>query len=118
MITATYKNRYGHTNTVKVDHLVNRGDWWGKTWLLEIGLGFSSVFYVVEGDNETDVIDTFADSKHSHMIDDDNICEFCEEDDFDNCTCTFAGNDGHRVNLDNVMLHRCKLNYFAKNEVK
>lgn len=43
--------------------VINPGGWFGKTWLVEIGCGYSSVFYVVEADSVTDAIDEFIDSE-------------------------------------------------------
>lgn len=110
MVTATYNNK-----TVQVDRLVNRGEWFGQTWLIEVGVGFSSFYYVVEAHGETDAIDTLADSKYSKCIDCDP-CDECKAENYDDCTCTFAGNDSHPVDLENVYIHRCKVNYFAKPE--
>jgi hypothetical protein len=133
MITATYKNNYNQENTVKVDHLVNRGDWYGKTWLIGVGLGYSSFYYVVEARCESDAIDVLADSKHGHMIDGE-VCDNCAEQNklyqqaleagtgdyfdfnYDDCYCDTAGNDSHPVNLDNVYMWPCKVNYFAKSD--
>ena len=107
MVVATYKNRHGHVNCVKVDNLVNRGEWWGETYLIEVGMGYSSLFFVVEAGNEQDALDTFADSKYSHLIDvDHDGIEY----DIEYC---YAGNDGHAVDLDYVAIHKCKVNYFA-----
>ena len=101
MITATTRE-YG---TVRVDFAINRGGWYGKTWLVEIGMGLESCFVLVEADTESDAIDELADSKRSYLIDDD-------DDDDRYC----AGNDGHPVNLDNVGIQRCTVNYFARRE--
>lgn len=102
-------------NTYNVDGLANRGQWFGKTWLLAIGVGFESINIVVEGDNETDIIDVFTDSSYGHLIKTDDKCSYCESEDYDNCTCTFAGNCGERVNLDDIRIFKpCKVNYFAK----
>lgn len=101
MITATTKE-YG---TVKVDFAINRGQWFGKTWLIEVGMGYDSCFVLVEADDESDAIDVLADSKRSYLIDTD--------EDLGDDWNTRAGNDGHLVNLDNVGIRRCTVNYFA-----
>lgn len=48
--------------------VVNPGGWWGKLWLIEVGLGYSSVYYAIEAGSEQDALDEFADSKHGHHI--------------------------------------------------
>lgn len=106
MITAT-TNR--NPQPVKVHHLVNRGNWWGKTWLVTIQMGFEGLNFVIEADTEQDAIDELADSKYYHLIEDDN--ENTPEDWRD-----YAGNESKRVNLDNVYIEQCTVNYFAKKE--
>ena len=110
MITAT-ANFQGSTQTFKVDGLCNKGEWFGKTWLIGIGMGFSTSFFVVEGDNEQDVIDAFVDSKYGHLI------KLDEEDIEDEEEVVRAGNCGDPVDLTEVrFLARCKVNYFAKKD--
>jgi hypothetical protein len=112
MITANVKGKL-----YRVNGLANRGQWFGRTWLIGIGVGFDCAMIVVEGDNETDIIDTLTDSKYGHLIKTDDICEFCERQDYDNCVCSFAGNWGERVNLDDIrIMERCKVDYFVKQE--
>lgn len=41
--------------------VVNPGNWFGRVWLVEIGCGYSSVFFAVEADSVTDAIDEFVD---------------------------------------------------------
>lgn len=117
MITATYTNHYGHTNAVKVDHLVNRGAWWGKTYLIEIGIGNGGgLTFVVEASSESDALDEFADSKYSHLIDVDPADIPQSEEEEEHTDYSRAGNDGHWVNLIDVALHPCTVNYFAPPE--
>ena len=113
MITAEINNKY-YGGIYRVDRLINRGEWFGKTWFIGIGCGFDIHRIVVEADNEQDAIDTLTDSKYGHLIKTDELCHACDIDDVDNCTCEFAGNYGERVNLDEIrILQRCKVNYFA-----
>lgn len=42
--------------------VINPGDWFGNSWLIEIGLGYSSAYYVVEAGSCQDALDEFADS--------------------------------------------------------
>ena len=79
---------------------VNPGDWFGKAWILEIGVGFSSFYFAVEGDCEQDVIDNFIDlseRRHLLLIEDTN--------DLDEDWTTRAGNAGEPVDLSNVAIH-------------
>jgi hypothetical protein len=108
MITATDKHA-----TYKVNGLTNRGQWFGKTWLILIGMGLESFAIVAEADNESDAIDALTDSKYGHLIKTDEKCECCKVNNFDFCTCNFAGNFSERVDLDNVYITKCKVNYFA-----
>ena len=49
--------------------VVNPGDWFGKTWLLEIGESYSPFFLIVEVDSVQTAIDELADDeKHGHLI--------------------------------------------------
>jgi hypothetical protein len=116
MITATTLTR--KSQILKVDHLVNRGQWFGKTWLIGIQMGFEQALFIVEADNEGDALDTFTDSKYGHLIKTDEMCKYCEAKFYDLCICSYGGNASNRVNLDNVVFHGLvKVNYFAKKEI-
>lgn len=41
--------------------VLNPGNWFGKTWLIEIGGCYSPLFLIVEADSITDAIDELAD---------------------------------------------------------
>lgn len=81
--------------------VVNPGDNWGEGYVIEIGCGYSSLYFYVEADGECEAIDEFADSKYGHLI------EISEEDmaDYDEDGVSRAGNDGHPVDLDNLLIH-------------
>ena len=113
MITATINFRA----PIRVDGLVNRGDWFGRTWLVGIGCGFDTLMLVVEGDCEQDCIDVITDHhKWSAWLKTDDMCQACEDGDIDNCSCQWAGNYCERVNLNDIrILEQCKVNYFASN---
>ena len=97
-------------NEILTGEYINPEEWFGKTWILGIGFGFDAGYFIIESDNETDVIDEFTDSKFGHLIKTDELCEACKTDNFDNCTCNYAGNFGDRVNLDDIrILERCKV---------
>ncbi len=119
MITATIKGHYGKEEVYRVDRLINRGEWFGRTWLIGIGCGFDIHRIVVEGDNEQEVIDTLIDSKYGHLIKIDELCDACQNENYDECTCARAGNCGEVVNLDDIrILQRCKVNYFVNQSEK
>jgi hypothetical protein len=118
MITATIKS-HGIKEVYRVDRLINRGEWFGRTWLIGIGCGFDIHRIVVEGDNDQDVIDTLTDSKYGHLIKTDELCNACQNENYDECTCERAGNGGDVVNLDDIrILQRCKVNYFVNQSEK
>jgi len=93
----------------EVMEVLNPGDNYGQAYMIEIGCGFSSSFFVVEADNESDAIDEFTDSKYGHMIrvEDDDPARA----DYDEENSTYAGNAGELVDLDHVMIYRCELVY-------
>ena len=96
-----------HETPVKVHGLVNRGQWFGKTWLIQITDGYWPLNLVVEADSVQDAIDELADSpRWSWNIDID------DPDDVTDDTHR-AGNDSHPVDLDYVRVYRCRLDYFA-----
>lgn len=97
---------------IPVHGLVNRGGWWGKTWLVMVGMGFGSLNYVVEADTEQDALDEFVDSKHGHLI----ILDVDDASEIDPNYADFAGNESKPVDLDNVLIVRCRVDYFAKKE--
>lgn len=112
---------------IDVDGLVNRGGWFGKTWLVLIGSGFDPARLVVEADYEADVIDQIVDSKRwKHLLITDELCEACqeavasgEEDiSYANCECVSAGNYGEPIDETLLrLIERCdKVDYFAKKE--
>jgi hypothetical protein len=85
--------------------VVNPSGWHGKTWLIEISMGFESNFYAVEAGSPSDAIDEFSDSEYGHFI---HIPESDLGDydiDSDNPTCDFTGNNGVPSDCDNLRVH-------------
>lgn len=82
---------------------VNPGEWFSRRWLIGVGAGFYCVFYVVEADCESDAIDELTDSDYGHIIKSEETCP-CEDP--DQCTCSYAGNFGERVDLDDIRVLR------------
>ena len=81
--------------------VLNPGDWFGKTWLFEIGGSYSPLLLAVEADSITDAIDVVADSpQYGHLI------SVSPEDvaDYDPDSCHY-GPSGQMLDLDHVMVY-------------
>jgi len=49
--------------------VINPGDWFGKTWLIAVSMGFEASYFVVEADSPSDAIDEFADNDtYGHLV--------------------------------------------------
>ena len=92
-------NFHGHElNDISV---INPGDWFGKTWLLEIGGSYSALYLVVEASSAQDAIDELADNeKHGHhiLVADDNLSDYDPE------SCHYSPS-GQVIDLDHLMIH-------------
>ena len=90
---------YGHElNDISV---INPGDWFGKTWLLEIGGSYSPLFLIVEADNVTDAIDELADSEtlgHHIVVADEDLSAYDPES-------SHYGPRGQVIDLDHLVIH-------------
>ena len=90
-----------HTHDLTDLPVLNPGDWFGKTWLIEIGGSYLPIFLVVEGDTVSDAIDELADSeKYGHHI----IVDEADLGDYDPDDCHY-GPSGQVLDLDHVMVH-------------
>lgn len=99
-VKITAKGKLG-THDVEAE-VINPGNWFGKVWLIEIGIGNGNHFLAVEADSASDAIDELADDeKHGHHI---NV-EEPDLKDYDEENASRAGNDGHIVDLDNCAIH-------------
>jgi hypothetical protein len=81
--------------------VVNPGDWFGKTWLVEIGGSYSSHYLIVEADSMSDAIDELADSeKHSHhvVVEDEHLDDYPEDS-------RHYGPSGQVIDLDHIMIY-------------
>ena len=84
--------------------VINAGDWFGKTWLLEIGGSYTPLFLIVEADSASDAIDKLADSnKYGHHI----IVDETDLGDYDPETCHY-GPSGQVLDLDHLAIHGCE----------
>jgi len=81
--------------------VLNPGDWFGKTWLIELGGSLTPRFLIVEADSLSDAIDELAENeKYGHQI------VVAQEDlgDYDLETCHYSGS-GQVLDLDWLMIH-------------
>ncbi|MEZ6142588.1 MAG: hypothetical protein R3B84_18665 [Zavarzinella sp.] len=84
--------------------VLNAGDWFGKTWLLEIGGCYSPLFLIVEAGSASDAIDELAESEefgHHIVVADEDL------GDYDSETCHY-GPSGQVIDLDHLMIHGCE----------
>jgi hypothetical protein len=107
-VKVKYNGSYGEREVENCEY-VNREEWFGKTWLIEIGGSYVSLFFVVEADYESAAIDELVDSEWGHLLKTDEQCLYCENMNYENCECSFAGNYSERVDLDYVMVYRCEV---------
>ena len=81
--------------------VLNPGDWFGKTWLLEIGGSYSSLYLIVEADSASDAIDELADNErygHNIIVEDEYLDDYPEDD-------RHYGPSGQVLDLDHLMIH-------------
>lgn len=81
--------------------VVNPGDWFGKTWLVEIGGSYSSHYLIVEADSMSDAIDELADSeRHNHhvVVEDEHLDDYPEDS-------RHYGPSGQVIDLDHIMIY-------------
>ncbi len=68
---------------------LNPGDWFGKTWLLEIGGSYTPLFLIVEADSASDSIDELADNEkygHNIVVDEDYLDDYLAHSHFEGAT--------------------------------
>jgi hypothetical protein len=81
--------------------VLNAGDWWGKTWLIEIGGSYSPTFLVAEADTVSNAIDELADSEkygHHSIVDEADLGDYPEDE-------RHYGPSGQVIDLDHLMIH-------------
>lgn len=90
-----------HNHELSDIPVLNLGDWWGKTWLVEIGGSYAPLFLIVEADFVQDAIEELADDeKYGHLI-----CVANEDlGDYDPDDCHY-GPSGQVLDLDHLMIH-------------
>lgn len=100
-ITATCKFHGLDLSEIPV---VNAGNWFGKTWLLSIGGGFTPLFLIVEADSVSDAISELADSEewgHEIVVADDDLGDYDPE------TAEYSGS-GKIIDTDWLSVHGCE----------
>lgn len=91
----------GHELTADV---VNPAGWFGKTWLLEIGGGFTPLFLIVEADSVSDAISELADSEdfgHHIVVDEADLGDYPEDE-------RHYGPSGQVIDTDWLSIHGCE----------
>jgi hypothetical protein len=77
------------------------GDWFGKTWLLEIGGSYWPLYLIVEADSVTDAIDELAENEkygHNIVVTAEDLGDYPEED-------RHYSGTGQVVDLDHLMVY-------------
>jgi hypothetical protein len=81
--------------------VINPGDWFGKTWLVEISGSYAPLFLIVEADTLQDAIDALADNEpYGHLITvpQENLGDYDPDD-------RHYGPSGQVLDLDWLMIH-------------
>jgi hypothetical protein len=90
-----------HGQELKDIPVINPGDWFGKTWLIEIGGSYWPLFLIVEADSASDAIDELADhEKYGHhiVVAEVDLGDYPEDD-------RHYGPSGQVLDLDHLMIH-------------
>ena len=90
-----------HGQELKDLPVLNPGDWFGKTWLIEIGGSYWPLFLIVEADSASDAIDELADNeKHGHhiVVTEADLGDYPKDD-------RHYGPSGQVLDLDHLMVH-------------
>ena len=80
--------------------VINPGNGFGKTWLIELGGSYTPLFLIVEADSVCSAIDELADSKaygHQIIVDEANLDDYPEDD-------RHYGPSGQILDLDHLMV--------------
>ena len=100
MATITANGTF-HSHELKDMPVINPGDWFGKTWLIEIGGSYSPFFLIVEADSMSDAIDELADHEkygHNIIVEEADLGDYPEDD-------RHYGPSGQVLDLDHLMIH-------------
>jgi hypothetical protein len=98
MITASCKF---HDHDLTDIPVLNPGEWFGKTWLVELGGSYTPLFLVVEADTICDAIDELSDNEtyghQIHMLDED-LADYPEDS-------RHYDGSGRVIDLDHLMIY-------------
>ena len=81
--------------------VINAGAWFGKTWLLELGGSYTSLFLVVEADSVSDAFDELSDDEtygHQIHVPESDLGDYPEND-------RHYDGSGRVIDLDHLMIH-------------
>ena len=81
--------------------VLNAGDWFGKTWLIELGGSYAPLFLIVEADSPSDAIDELAENEkygHQIIVATEDLGDYPEED-------RHYSGSGQVLDLDWLMVH-------------
>ena len=81
--------------------MLNAGNWFGKTWLVEIGGSYSPLFLIVEADSICDAIDELAENEkygHNIVVADEDLGDYPEDG-------RYYSGTGQVLDLDHLMLY-------------
>ena len=81
--------------------VLNPGDWFGKSWLLELGGSYDSLFLIVEADTVSDAIDELSDNEtygHQLHVNEEDLGDYPEND-------RHYDGSGRVIDLDHLMIH-------------
>ena len=90
-----------HGQELKDIPVINAGNWFGKTWLIELGGSYTPLFLIVEADNLCDAIDELAENEkygHQIIVDDADLGDYPEDERH------YSGN-GQVLDLDHLMIY-------------
>jgi len=90
-----------HDHELNDVSVLNPGDWFGKTWLLEIGGSYSPLFLIVEADTVQDAIEELADDeRYGHLIcvAEEDMADYPEDE-------RHYGPSGQVLDLDHLMIY-------------
>lgn len=81
--------------------VINPGNWFGKSWLIELGGSYTPLFLIVEAENVCDAIDELAENEkygHQIIVADEDLGDYPEED-------RHYSGTGHVLDLDHLMIY-------------
>jgi hypothetical protein len=101
MTTDITANATFNGTELKTIPVINAGNWFGKTWLIELGGSYSPLFLIVEADSMCDAIDELADNEkygHQIVVADEDLADYPEDD-------RHYSGTGQVLDLDHLMIY-------------